>query len=129
MREIRFKAFDKVMEKMYEVGYVDFPKERVQLAHIIDGICYAVYISPLKYVQLLQYTGLKDKNGMEIYEGDIIKSEENIVSKIVYDEASFKSVWVHNDHLVNCVLDNLFIRTLNPVVIGNIYENPELLKN
>lgn len=75
-----------------------------------------------------QYTGLKDMNNKEIFEGDILKTEDNVISKIIYDEASFKCVFYHNDHLVNCLLDNLFIRMLKPTIIGNIYNNPELIE-
>ncbi|MGQ3739327.1 YopX family protein [Bacillus thuringiensis] len=122
MREIKFRTWCKEGPSMLDWDYLinepDFA-DFMKGAHVEDAY----------YSRLMQYTGLKDKNGKEIYEGDIIKSEDGIVSRIVYDEASFKSVWIHNDHLVNCILDNLFIKTLNPIVVGNIYENPELIKN
>ncbi|WP_441395051.1 YopX family protein [Bacillus sp. RE35] len=140
MREIKFRAWDKEKQFMFTPTQVE----------ITQGENFAKWDKwrPMAWrdelpeegaggigralgdeCELMQYTGLKDKNGKDIYEGDIIKSEDGIVSTIVYDEASFKSVWTHNDHVVNCILDNLFIRTLNPVVVGNIYENPELIKN
>lgn len=130
MREIKFKAFDKVMEKMYEVGYIDFAKERVQLANIVDGICYAVYISPLKDVELRQYTGEKDAHGNEIYEGDIIYQEfydhrvetaHGLTGVVKQEEGVW---WIDNE--VDDAVRLWSELNLNHIK-GNVFENPELL--
>ncbi|MGE1044064.1 YopX family protein [Bacillus wiedmannii] len=128
MDDIKFRAWDKVMGKMYEVGFIDFAKERAQLAHIVDGICYAVYISPLKDVELLQYTGLKDKNGKEVYEGDILK-EKDIITEVVFHNYHWKEKLISSprNHLKNYFP----FRDTMPFtaeVLGNIYDNPDLLK-
>jgi len=125
MREIKFRAWDEMEKRM--IGWHDRVFTKNNNSSLLCE--YPLKNISESYVKYMQYTGLNDKNGKEIYEGDLIKSEDDIVSRIVYDEASFKSVWIHNDHLVNCILDNLFIKTLNPIVVGNIYENPELIKN
>ncbi|HEA4129433.1 YopX family protein [Enterococcus faecium] len=85
-------------------------------------------MAPDKYV-LMQSTGLKDKNGVEIFEGDLVEHDDNLngdwetfeTCEVVYDKdyAQFCFKWDAGNFLTD-------YRNLN--VIGNIYENPELLE-
>ncbi len=75
-------------------------------------------------IVLMQYTGLKDKNGKEIYEGDILKDEEG-AWVVFYDakDASFALRPIEDKN------DTLFYTLEGDFeIIGNIYENGELLK-
>ena len=78
----------------------------------------------------IQYTGLKDKNGVEIYEGYILKGlTDNIFASKKVD--NYKVIWgVDSWHIEKTFLSlqELFNYNRNVEVIGNIYENPELLK-
>ncbi|WP_270320906.1 YopX family protein [Levilactobacillus brevis] len=91
------------------------------------------------HVELLQSTGLKDANGKEIYEGDIVTvqatnddgSTDGMLGKIVYDEdiASFEFTTTGKDGWYTSSFDNLFEEGFFDIhVIGNVHENPELLE-
>ena len=82
--------------------------------------------------KLMQYTGLKDKNGKEIYEGDIIRFGE-YVNKVCFFNGGFywgnAMVHVIINPLPKVSLEHKTIAPVEPAeIIGNIYENPELLK-
>ncbi|EJS63436.1 YopX family protein [Bacillus cereus] len=123
MREIKFRAW--VLQDEVDGEYIaaEYMEDNVESFH--DPL----YEHKQGNVVLMQYTGLKDKNGKEIYEGDILK-EKDIVTKVVFHDFRWQEKLISSprNHLKNYFP---FRDTLpfTAVVIGNIYENPELVKN
>ncbi|MGL5641085.1 MAG: YopX family protein [Paraclostridium sp.] len=142
MREIKFRAWDKERKIMAQVNYLGLNDYEVGIKAKSEN-----WNAPYPYVcKLMQCTGLKDKNGKEIYEGDIIKvlrkhwnnCEKEYLEKITEEigevvfyknlEVSLKTkveegylyqpfLWIfedEEDHQIE--------------IIGNIYENKDLLK-
>ena len=122
MREIKFRAWsnrDKCWCGAFSVHKSGLFTEMTG-ARIENGVCtaYADWIDLSKQTEivLMQYTGLKDKNGKEIYEGDVVKGAWN---DDVYP-VEFTFSWIHQ--YVEYGREPL-------EVIGNIYENPDLIKS
>jgi len=86
-------------------------------------------------IQVMQFTGLKDYNGVDIYEGDII-SDSHFIWKVVFNDhtSTYKAVCVNfnnpimNNAELHSILSKRLLAKMPCRVIGNIYENPELLK-
>jgi len=136
MREIKFRAWDekrKQMEKLvYQIewcnGGIRAAGPGVNLGE--DG--WVTQDNGFKHkcdVLLMQYTGLKDKNGVEIYEGDIVQRKnwhEDSDGKTVLSEAnSYMKKWVVT-YEIGSIWQGYTVDSKDEV-IGNIYENPELL--
>nr|DAY38124.1 MAG TPA: YopX protein [Caudoviricetes sp.] len=133
-REIKFRAWLKEEKKMVIVETIDFSEKSIQYLEkneIIDA--YLLRTKFLEDVEIMQYTGLEDKNGIEIYEGDILKYKYLYdrrfkylsLVKFIETEASFgiKDRYENEIPLYRIAANNYF------EVIGNIYENEELLKS
>lgn len=82
---------------------------------------------PVKPETIGQFTGLKDKNSREIYEGDIVKCG-NFVYQVVYEGERFASFTLHRKEDMFLHYFGEAMEAKDCEVIGNIYNNPELLK-
>lgn len=110
MREIKFRAWDK------------------EIRDIFVPTCVPLF-EPSKYI-LMQYTGLKDKNGVGIYEGDIVQNLRGKKNKVYWEQDIL--AWNCETFSVNGRKGYLMLSDLDSVatleVIGNIYEHPHLLE-
>jgi uncharacterized phage protein (TIGR01671 family) len=134
MREIKFRLF--WYKKIYQINTIQwYSTGKVNRVTAIyeDGETTKWLYPNNKNIVLLQYTGLKDKNGKEIYEGDILNSlYRSDGCKGIYEvqwsdiRASFFAKR-HGEH--QQMLVSIFPSDLQRCeIIGNIYENPDLLK-
>lgn len=120
-REIKFRAWDKKYKEMIEDIWIA-PEYGWLLLSDNDAMCERERPEEGQCF-LMQYTGLKDKNGKEIYEGDIVRYNDPMKSKEEYRKNPYtclKVSWIKH----KCC----FVGCFQGEVIGNIYENPELLK-
>lgn len=114
MREIKFRAWSLINRKWveptsrYEIGDISF----LQVGGFRNG------------VEVMQYTGFNDKNGKEIYEGDILGGDATNAFVVWVDSVGG---WGIRDTKEWRALGT-YLEHIEVEVIGNIYENPELLK-
>lgn len=114
MREIKFRVWDKLNKEMINFESINFQERRVYK----DTVSYRKFND----IELMEYTGLKDMDGKEIYEGDILfESFREEYFKVVFENGSFRA---EADGY------SLDLEDYDDIceVVGNIYENSELLK-
>jgi YopX protein len=133
-REIKFRAWDKREKKMCEADFFDnFYVINQGKVGIIkgevfdDGSSFYVDYSDKNNWEVMQYTGLKDKNGKEIYEGDLIKIKHGSIWQVAWNEEKLKwHMWdIDPANTISLTKKGSYYDKYE--VIGNIYENPELL--
>ncbi len=129
MRELKFRAWDLQTKKMHTVENINFCRRKTV----------TVQYNPIKKIPLdsaclMQYIGAKDKNGVEIYDGDIIHfpydwfgdSGKDFIVRwnesccaFVRESISGSRMWGHASREILSMCE----------VVGNVYENPELVSN
>lgn len=152
MREIKFRAWDG-RQMVHDGDYWngenrqnDVPSFAYAVSVTNKGILWCEKLGPLKPgdivrdeegnegyrtweidrmasdVKIMQYTGLKDKNGVEIYEGDILAFDNGFCDVVRFERSAWRWNRGHN------ILGISWHSERSLSVIGNIYENPELLE-
>ena len=122
----RFRAWNKTWEELGEVRRIRFDDEGDVCTVLFRGKILGTD-TPIDKIELMQSTGLKDKNGKEIFEGDIVK-----MAKDVYSEPAYYEVVRHRGGAYRLESKQhgceLWLRHTDCEVVGNIYANPELLE-
>jgi uncharacterized phage protein (TIGR01671 family) len=148
MREIKFRFWHKEDKKMYYNTNIGYWKNGAVASESSEGIFTGTYEERgcgemcdnfwkimSETHEVMQFTGLKDKNGKEIYEGDIVRykfvsnlsSDTNIQTDfyVVFGKGAFLQSHLTNK---NREFFDIWYGWDKMEVIGNIYENPELIK-
>ena len=128
MREIKFRACHKGEKIIVDVEEIDFMNKVINyIYNDYENNRQEIVGAYFEDIELMQYTGLKDKSNKEIYEGDILfESFGEKYYKVIFENGSFRAEFdgdfeEHSFDLIDVVAQGY-------EVVGNIYENPELIK-
>lgn len=129
MRPIKFRAWDRELKKMRTMDEdVDYDEPGYDEYYFATWMMFSEALSSIllesdRFI-LMQSTGLLDKNGKEIFEGDVVKNnEDGRIGSVRWNNSWMKwdvgaeGYWAEDAPYVNLYFE----------IIGNIYENPELL--
>ena len=142
MREHLYRAWLIKDKKMVDVKSIHFGTKKIMYGYSHGKQSYGNTTCSFDDCKLMEFTGLTDKNGKKIFEGDILddRKENGCVGVIVFEDGAFKVRWygttimlypygyddagfgeLETDHLDMYVIEKF-------EVIGNIHDNPELLE-
>ncbi len=147
-REIKFRVWDKYEKQMYPLSSIDYDifSQEIRIIAIghKNGMCTSYNKNhnsekcDITALELMQYTGLHDKNGKEIYEGDIVLykdwemayeggGNDSFINKGIVEYCEDNCCFNVTERQTVDIADVLYKGNEDLEVIGNIYENPELL--
>ena len=116
----KLRAWDKELKMMCDVLKIDFGNRTLFYRHWLYGVSREIDLSE---VIVMQSTGLKDNDGIEFYKKDIVRNiDSEELGVVEYDEGQFRVSY-------NDVSEQLWEIDKDLQIIGNIYENPELLED
>lgn len=121
----KYRAWHKTWDELGKVKRIRFDGEGNVTTVLFEGKFLGVN-TPIDEIKLMQSTGLKDKNGKEIFEGDVLGTKDGLLNGVV-EYRSDLGMWTNS-----LISYNNFERLCNVAggreIIGNVYENQELLE-
>ena len=129
MREIKFRAWHKEKKEIVDAEEIDFMNKVINyIDNDYENNRQEIRGAYFEDIELMQYTGLKDMREKEIYEGDIVKLRANHGIGVIkyYDEWGAVIVEYIKPRPLAVLGMNYYKEDIE--VLGNIYENPELIK-
>lgn len=131
----RYRAFNKKTKKMYSVDGFKAIERKIYRCSLADDEFRLGHMETIHFIEdnlddyiLMQSTGLFDKNGVEIFEGDIVKLQYAITIDFeLFEVRQFRGGMWRMDNRRRGL--DLWLRNESCEVVGNVWENPELLES
>ena len=127
MREIKFRIWVKDRKAIFEVISIDYVTKKV--TYLLERVGHLLSVRDAKFndVELMQYTGIKDKDNKKIYEGDILfESFGEKYYKVIFENGGFRAEF--EGDFDEYSFDLIDVVAQGCEIVGNIYENSELIK-